>query len=167
PVGKHIVQDLRDLTYPGFRSLTDMAARMKIIIIPRRILHSFQIVGHRLPGKFPEILFGGAGVQRIRRMGNDPAEMMLSCQLKKFLYIFLIDLLSLPASGISRKKSDGVPAVGDHLASHVFISFGRSRMISDVQHFCLSLSFYLTSAYCIRLPAILPDSRSTFFAIVH
>ena len=119
-----------------------MAARMKIIIISRRILHSFQIVGHRLPGKFPEILFGGAGVQRIGRMGNDPAEMMLSCQRKKFLYIFLIDLLSLPASGISRKKSEGVPAVGDHLARHVFISFGRSRMISDVQAF-LSLPFIL------------------------
>ena len=129
---KHFVENLRNLGNPYFCSLTYMTSRMKIIIIPRCIFHTLQVICHNLPGKISQIFFGRACIHGIRSVCHQFPEMILSGQFQKLLHIPRSDLFRLAASRIPGKKRECIPAVFQHLTTHSSVAFGRTCMISDI-----------------------------------
>ena len=53
-----------------------MRSGVKVIVIVRQVFHAPQIVRHGIESELPRVVVRGAGVQRVRRMSQQLAELI-------------------------------------------------------------------------------------------
>ena len=101
---EHLVKCLRNPFDSGIRPLSDMGTRVKIVVIPRRVLHPAQIVRDHLLRKLADILLRCAQIHRVRCMRHQFSKLLLPHQFQQLFHIRRINRFCRTASRISCKK---------------------------------------------------------------
>ena len=120
------VEKLRYQSYTCLDALSHMASRMKVVIVPRDVLHPLHIVLHRSICERSDLFCRRTRIQRIRRMGHQLREAVLFRQLKEPLHIPRIYFLRPAPSGVSCKKLKRIRTDAQRIFSHMLKAlYGR------------------------------------------
>ena len=157
---QNLIQHLTDHPDSFLCTLSYVTSRMKIITVPRNMLHPFQIILHRHPGKFPGLCILRTWIQCIWRMSQDLTDIMLLRIFQKLSHILRIYFFRSASSWISGEKLKGIRSNLHRLFSHMKKSLRRGQMTTYSKH---SLSFSFRS---LRSPTcrMLSSSVSTVSA---
>ena len=130
-----------------FRSLPDVASGVKVIEISRHKFHPAQIVLHGVSGKLERFFLLCAGIERIRRVGNDFPDFPASLHQDERLRILRVNVLRRAASGVAGKKLKRVRADGQCSLAHGGKALRRGQVAANILHiFLLICKIFLNPA---------------------
>ena len=132
---KHRVQERRAELDARLRPLSDMAARMEVVVIARRELHATEVVRHRLPGEGPQAVLFCAGIQRIGSVRDEAHDLVFLREREERVHVLRVDFLRLAAARVAGKKGERVRAQFLRFLSHGQVPARGGKMISDMQRF--------------------------------
>ena len=128
------VEGVGDLADAHLHSLLRVAAGVEIVVAPRQVFHTLQVVRQRHPGKFPCPLRLRAGVDGVGRVSHQRAETVCRQQFQQRCRVGGIDGLCLAAPGIAGKKLECIGADIQRRPPHSQKAVGGREMTADGQH---------------------------------
>ena len=131
---KHAVQLVRHQFNAFFHSLSHVAAGMEVVKVARQMLHELQVFPQHLGRKAGDFGVSGAGVQRIRGVRQQRAEVVVFRQLQKTGNVRFVNGLGLASARVAGKELESVGADGKGNPAHGFVTFCGGEVASDVQH---------------------------------
>ena len=96
-----------------------MAARVKIVKIPRNVFHALKVVLHDAQRQLAHAFVCRGGVERVRRMCQNFSEAVLRSNGFKLRNIFFADFLCRKAARITREKLKRVRTYRNGFLCHV------------------------------------------------
>ena len=128
------LQSLGDVINAGFRSLSNMAAGMKIIVLSGKRRHSTQIVTQDIAGEGSGFRICGAKVHGIGTMGNQLTESLFLQRFHRCGTILPILFPVFGTPGIPGKKRKCIGPDLLRRPNHGKISLGGRQMTTDIFH---------------------------------